>query len=35
VKAADRHEGVQRYAWNRAYGAMLIEVPDDVAFINS
>ena len=27
-------EGVQRYIWHSAYGAMLIEVRDGVAFVN-
>ena len=27
-------EGVQRYVWHSAYGAMLIEVRDGVAFVN-
>jgi hypothetical protein len=27
-------EGVQRYVWNSAYGAMLIEVRDGAAFVN-
>jgi hypothetical protein len=27
-------EGVQRYVWNSAFGAMLIEVRDGVAFVN-
>ncbi|UUX97287.1 hypothetical protein [Aquabacterium sp. J223] len=27
-------EGGQRYVWNSAFGAMLIEVRDDVAFVN-
>ena len=27
-------EGVQRYAWQCAYGAMLIEVRDGIAFVN-
>jgi hypothetical protein len=27
-------EGVQRYVWNGAYGAMLIEVRDGAAFVN-
>ena len=27
-------EGVQRYVWQSAYGAMLIEVRDGVAFVN-
>jgi hypothetical protein len=27
-------EGVQRYVWHGAYGAMLIEVRDGVAFVN-
>jgi hypothetical protein len=27
-------EGVQRYVWSSAYGAMLIEVHDGVAFVN-
>lgn len=28
-------EGVQRYVWHSAFGAMLIEVRDGVAFVNS
>lgn len=28
-------EGVQRYVWHSAYGEMLIEVRDGVAFVNS
>lgn len=27
-------EGVQRYVWNSAYGAMLIEVRDGAAYVN-
>jgi hypothetical protein len=27
-------DGVQRYVWNSAFGAMLIEVRDGVAFVN-
>ena len=27
-------QGVQRYVWRSAYGAMLIEVRDGVAFVN-
>lgn len=27
-------EGVQRYVWRSAYGAMLIEVRDGLAFVN-
>jgi hypothetical protein len=27
-------EGVQRYVWHSAYGAMLIEVRDGAAFVN-
>lgn len=27
-------EGVQGYVWNSAYGPMLIEVRDDVAYVN-
>ncbi|HRH85363.1 MAG TPA: hypothetical protein PLO41_00830 [Rubrivivax sp.] len=27
-------EGVQRYLWNSAFGAMLIEVRDGTAFVN-
>ena len=27
-------EGVQRYVWQSAYGAMLIEVRDGIAFVN-
>ena len=27
-------EGVQRYVWQSAYGPMLIEVRDGVAFVN-
>ena len=27
-------EGVQRYIWQSAYGAMLIEVRDGIAFVN-
>lgn len=27
-------EGVQRYVWNSAFGAMLIEVREGVAFVN-
>ncbi len=27
-------EGVQRYVWQSAYGAMLIEVRDGAAFVN-
>lgn len=27
-------EGVRRYVWQSAYGAMLIEVRDGVAFVN-
>jgi hypothetical protein len=27
-------EGVQRYVWHSAYGAMLIEVHDGAAFVN-
>lgn len=27
-------EGVQRYVWNSAFGAMLIEVRDGAAFVN-
>jgi hypothetical protein len=27
-------EGVQRYIWQSAYGAMLIEVRDGAAFVN-
>ena len=27
-------EGVQRYVWHSAYGAMLIEVRDGSAFVN-
>jgi hypothetical protein len=27
-------EGVQRYVWHSAFGAMLIEVRDGVAFVN-
>lgn len=27
-------EGVQGYVWNSAYGAMLIEVRDGVAYVN-
>jgi hypothetical protein len=27
-------EGVQRYVWQSAYGATLIEVRDRVAFVN-
>ncbi len=27
-------DGVQRYVWHSAYGAMLIEVRDGVAFVN-
>lgn len=28
-------EGVQGYVWNSAYGPMLIEVRDGVAYVNS
>jgi hypothetical protein len=28
-------EGVQRYVWHSAYGAILIEVRDGSAFVNS
>ncbi len=27
-------EGVQRYVWQSAYGVMLIEVRDGIAFVN-
>ncbi len=27
-------EGAQRYVWQSAYGAMLIEVRDGIAFVN-
>jgi len=27
-------EGVQRYVWESRFGAMLIEVVDDVAYVN-
>ena len=27
-------EGVQRYVWHSAFGAMLIEVRDGIAFVN-
>ena len=27
-------EGVQRYVWQSAFGAMLIEVRDGIAFVN-
>ena len=27
-------EGVRRYVWQSAYGAMLIEVRDGIAFVN-
>ncbi len=27
-------EGVQRYVWQSAYGAMLIEVRDGIVFVN-
>lgn len=27
-------EGTQRYVWQSAFGSMLIEVRDDVAFVN-
>jgi hypothetical protein len=27
-------QGVQRYVWHSAFGAMLIEVRDGVAFVN-
>lgn len=27
-------EGVQRYVWHSAYGPMLIEVRDGIAFVN-
>jgi hypothetical protein len=27
-------EGIQRYVWHSAYGAMLIEVRDGAAFVN-
>ena len=27
-------EGVQRYVWQSAYGAMLIEVRDGIAYVN-
>ena len=27
-------QGVQRYVWQSAYGAMLIEVRDGIAFVN-
>lgn len=27
-------EGVQRYVWNSAYGAMLIEVCDGASYVN-
>lgn len=27
-------EGVQRYLWQSAYGVMLIEVRDGIAFVN-